>query len=180
MLITDRGNQMRPWNLDDATCVVTAFADPAMAHQTGSAIGSERAATEWIEHRLAQWHSGEGFSWAVIDDTNRVVGSVSVGAIDVSHSTGWVSYWTRTECRGSGLISSATRALAEWAFDDLDIFRLELGHRTNNPSSCYVALAAGFAVEGLERQKLRYDGHRCDVELHARLATDAFVPSWVG
>jgi RimJ/RimL family protein N-acetyltransferase len=56
------------------------------------------------------------------------------------------------------------------------LFRLELGHRVNNPASCRVASRAGFLVEGLERQKLAYDGVRFDVELHARLATDA-VPA---
>ncbi|MFJ7220386.1 GNAT family N-acetyltransferase [Streptomyces sp. NPDC098090] len=47
-----------------------------------------------------------------------------------------------------------------------------MGHRTNNPASCKVARAAGFVVEGIQRQKLAYDGVRYDVELHARLATD--------
>lgn len=71
-------------------------------------------------------------------------------------------------------VHTACRSLARWAFDDAGLFRLELGHRVNNPASCGVARgAAGFAVEGLERQKLEYDGVRFDVELHARLATDA-------
>jgi hypothetical protein len=38
--------------------------------------------------------------------------------------------------------------VARWAFDDAELFRLELGHRVNNPASCGVARAAGFAVEG--------------------------------
>jgi len=33
-------------------------------------------------------------------------------------------------------------------------------------------MRTGFIVEGLQRGKLRYDGQRYDVELHARLATD--------
>jgi hypothetical protein len=35
-----------------------------------------------------------------------------------------------------------------------------------------VATSAGFLVEGLERQKLKYGDERFDVELHSRLATD--------
>lgn len=63
-------------------------------------------------------------------------------------------------------------ALARWAFGELGLFRLELGHRVNNPASCRVARAAGFLPEGLQRQKLAYEGVRYDVELHARLACD--------
>ncbi len=96
-----------------------------------------------------------------------------VGAIDRRHGTGWVSYWTTRAARGAGVASRACRSLARWAFDDAGLFRLELGHRVDNPASCGVASAAGLAVEGLQRQKLEYDGVRFDVELHARLATDA-------
>lgn len=66
--------------------------------------------------------------------------------------------------------------MAEWAVTDVGLFRLELGHRMNNPASCRVATRAGFPAEGVQRQKLVYDGVRHDVELHARLATDP-VPS---
>ena len=63
-------------------------------------------------------------------------------------------------------------ALAEHAFAGLGLFRLELGHRLDNPASCRVASRAGFAAEGVERSKLRYGDLRFDVETHARLATD--------
>jgi RimJ/RimL family protein N-acetyltransferase len=62
--------------------------------------------------------------------------------------------------------------VADWALTDLGLFRLELGHRMDNPASCRVARRTGFAVEGLERAKLRYGDRRYDVEIHARLASD--------
>ncbi|GEL99270.1 hypothetical protein CTE05_28170 [Cellulomonas terrae] len=46
----------------------------------------------------------------------------------------------------------------------------------NNPASCRVATAAGFAAEGIERAKLRYGSDRYDVETHARLSTDPRPP----
>jgi RimJ/RimL family protein N-acetyltransferase len=68
--------------------------------------------------------------------------------------------------------TAGVRALAVWCFAELGLHRLGLGHRTDNPTSCRVATAAGFAVEGVQRAKLRYGVTRYDVELHARLATD--------
>lgn len=171
---------MRCWETGDANAVVHAFADPGLAHQTDRPISDVEGASEWIAQRRADWTDGTGYSWAVIDDSSRLLGSVTVAALDRRHSTGWVSYWSVQEFRGGGNIASALRAMAQWAFDDLELFRLELGHRTNNPASCYVARAAGFAVEGLERQKLRYGDERFDVELHARLATDVVAESPTG
>ncbi|MFJ4950481.1 GNAT family N-acetyltransferase [Streptomyces sp. NPDC088760] len=90
---------------------------------------------------------------------------------------GCVIAWKRP--RGCGCVAGrrrpvarACRSLARRAFDDAGLFRLESGHRVDNPDSCRVARAAGFSVEGIERQRLEYDGVRCDVERHARLAMD--------
>jgi RimJ/RimL family protein N-acetyltransferase len=46
----------------------------------------------------------------------------------------------------------------------------------NNPASCAVAAGAGFLSEGIERQRLAFDGTRYDVERHARLVTDPLTP----
>ncbi|MBU5899846.1 GNAT family N-acetyltransferase, partial [Vibrio cholerae O1] len=74
--------------------------------------------------------------------------------------------------RGRGLASSALRTLVDVAHDELDVYRLELGYRVNNPASAAVARAAGFLVEGREREKLLYDGVRFDTEVCARLSGD--------
>ncbi|MEV0636525.1 GNAT family protein [Streptomyces sp. NPDC050619] len=58
------------------------------------------------------------------------------------HRTGWVSYWTMPTARGQGLASRACRSLTRWAFDEVDLFRLELCHRANN-------LHQGAVIEGI-------------------------------
>lgn len=85
-------------------------------------------------------------------------------------------YWVAAQHQRRGLATRGLATVAHWAFEQLDLFRLELGHRVNNPASCAVATKAGFAFEGIERAKLRYGNERFDVELHARLASDP-VPS---
>lgn len=172
MIVTERGDILRSWRADDARAAYEALSEPGMDRQTGGVITDVEAATSWIEHRLHDWKSDRAYSWAVVADSGTLLGSVTVSSVDRTHLTGWTSYWTTPEARGQGVAGSAVRRLATWAFDDLGLFRLELGHRTNNPASCAVARAAGFLVEGIERQKLSYGGERFDVELHARLASD--------
>ncbi|MET9692364.1 GNAT family N-acetyltransferase [Streptomyces sp. NPDC006514] len=166
------GLVLRRWAPRDAASVTAAFADPLMREQTSQPIGSPQDAQRWIAERTAEWEAGSAFAFCVVDDADTVLGHVSVGAVNRRHSVGWVSYWTTAVARGRGVATQACHALARWAFHDAELFRLELGHRVNNPGSCAVARAAGFAVEGHQRQKLAYDGVRYDVELHARLATD--------
>jgi ribosomal-protein-alanine N-acetyltransferase len=100
------------------------------------------------------------------------VGNVGIGAVEHVHGTAWVSYWLAAEHRGRGLAAAALAGASAWAVQELGTFRLELGHRVNNPASCRVATRAGYLAEGVERAKLRYGSERFDVETHARLATD--------
>ncbi|MBM7441285.1 GNAT family N-acetyltransferase [Streptomyces sp. HB132] len=170
-LPTAEGLLLRPWCPGDAPALLRAFAPEEMARQANRPVTTTAEALEWIASRESERAAGSGYAWAVVRD-GVAVGSVAVAAVNHDHGTGWVSYWTTEAARGTGVAAAGVRTLARWAFGDLLLHRLELGHRTNNPASCAVAVRAGFAAEGIEREKLRYGDARYDVERHARLATD--------
>ncbi|MFD0550598.1 GNAT family N-acetyltransferase [Streptomyces rectiviolaceus] len=162
-----------PWREQDAAAVLTALSAPEMSRQTaGEPVDSRESASRWIARREEEERAGTAYAFAVVDGDDVPLGNVAVGAVNHVHATGWVSYWTAPSARGRGVATYGCEALARWAFGELGLFRLELGHRVNNPASCRVARAAGFVAEGLQRQKLAYEGVRYDVELHARLASD--------
>lgn len=152
--------------------MLSAFSAPEMAKQADAPVNSSDAALHWIERREKERAAGTAYAFAVVDADGAPLGNVTVGAVNRTHATGWVSYWTAPSAQGRGVATYGCEALSRWAFGELGLFRLELGHRVNNPASCRVAQGAGFAAEGLQRQKLAYDGARYDVELHARLASD--------
>jgi RimJ/RimL family protein N-acetyltransferase len=156
--------------------VLEGFRPKEMERQAGVYIAGADEADRWLQDRASGREQGTEYAWAVVEGDGgtgrRVLGNVMLSAIDRRHDTAWISYWTVEAARGRGVASEALRMMSSWAIDDLGLFRLELGHRTNNVASCRVATAAGYPVEGLERGKLLYDGERFDVETHARLATD--------
>ena len=164
------GPRLRPWTASDAAALRGAFlTTPDLVTQLGGADLAGIAAAE--AHIAGPLASDDAHRvWAIVDD-GVAVGSVGVSAIDRRHDTAWLHYWLAGSGRGRGLATRALAGAATWAFAD-GLFRLELGHRVNNPASCRVATRAGFAAEGVERAKLRYGDQRFDVETHARLATD--------
>ncbi|MFD4662084.1 GNAT family N-acetyltransferase [Streptomyces halstedii] len=183
------GVLLRPWRRSDAPAVLRAFAPAEMARQSGGhPVTTEADALDWIARWERERAAGTGYAWAAVRAAacatargeaargeavqGEALGCVAVTAVNQVHGCGWVSYWTTEAARGCGVASAGVRALARWAFDDLGLYRLELGHRTDNPASCAVARRAGFTAEGIERGKLRYGDVRHDVERHARLATD--------
>ncbi|GMA32664.1 GNAT family N-acetyltransferase [Litorihabitans aurantiacus] len=165
---------LRPWITDDATALRSAVAtSPDLVTQLPvDALGDDAACAAFITDHLATPSKYERALAIAVD--GEAVGNVAIGAIDRRHGTGWISYWLAASARGRGLAARALVTVAARALDPAgdDLFRLELGHRLNNPSSCAVARRAGFVAEGVERAKLAYGSERFDVETHARLRTD--------
>lgn len=169
-MTTPPAAHLRPWSPADAPVLRAASADPELARQLGgSPFDDAAAAAAFIATRYR--HDDHARNWAVDDGTGTVVGAVGVTSVEYGHGTAWISYWLTPAARGRGLATRALVSAAEDAFA-LGLHRLELGHRTDNPDSCGVATRAGFAAEGIERERLRYGDERFDVETHARLATD--------
>ena len=168
---------LRPWSLDDAAALLVASqSDPDLATQFPEVgLNDEEHARAHITGALR--FDDHARNWAIVED-GVAVGNVGLSAIEFRHGTAWAHYWVAADARGRGLAARALTSVSSWAFD-AGLFRLELGHRTNNPASCRVAAAAGFSAEGIERQKLRYGSERFDVETHASLAIDP-VPDLPG
>lgn len=163
---------LRPWRDEDAEALHTAVATtPDLHHQLGGAdLKTTSACLDFIRRFLAATR-GDTQNFAIVVN-GGAVGNVGVSNIERRHDTGWTYYWVAAQQQRQGLATRGLNSLAHWAFHDAGLFRLELGHRVNNPSSCTVATRAGFAAEGVERSKLRYGDERFDVELHARLFAD--------
>ncbi|EKU47011.1 MULTISPECIES: GNAT family N-acetyltransferase [Brevibacterium] len=168
---------VRSWSTDDAEALVDIYANADA--ELRSNIPDDRGisgAREWLDRVLAAKADGTGWALAIVEADGDLFGNVMASCIEQRHSTAWISYWLTASARGRGLASSALRTLVDVAHDELDVYRLELGYRVNNPASAAVARAAGFLVEGREREKLLYDGVRFDTEVCARLSGDPRSP----
>jgi [ribosomal protein S5]-alanine N-acetyltransferase len=166
---------LRAWRRSDAPAVLDAFSALDMAQQAGEPIVDLPSANRWLDWACARTSREAGFAFAITGADDAAVGNVAVTNID-RHDCGWVSYWLASRARGCGVASDALAALVPWIHDVAGVYRLELGHRVNNPASGRVAARAGFISEGVERAKLCYGGERFDVESHARLSTDPRSP----
>lgn len=146
--------------------------EPDLAHQlppVPDEVTARRLIGEWRQDPF-------GRHLAVTAD-DEAVGRVAVTHLDPAHGTGWVSYWMRADWRGRGWTTAAVASVCDWALTatgsgGLGLYRLELGHRTENVASALVAERAGFLPEGLERGKFLIDGERKDVRTMARLVDD--------
>jgi len=160
---------LRPWSVSDAAGLyVDRVTSPDLDRQFADDILSVEEAEQYIPKYLP--FSKRAKNWALIVD-DMAVGNIGLSDINPHNESAWAFYWLAAGAREKGYAARGLATVADWAFRN-GLYRLELGHRTNNPESCRVATRAGFLVEGLEREKLKYGSERFDVELHSRLATD--------
>lgn len=162
---------LRPFAAADAPELQAAFADEDIARWNPGPAGPE-AVAEFISNRNA-WGEGQHASWAVADLSDRLIGSVSLHKIDPDQLDAELGYWVGPWARRRGHAVRAVSLATTFAFTKLGLHRVYLYHAVENPASCAVAVAAGFAHEGALRQSFRYaDGNYHDEHLHARLSTD--------
>jgi RimJ/RimL family protein N-acetyltransferase len=83
-----------------------------------------------------------------------------------------LSYWTFPAFRGRGFASRAVRLVTAWAFDRLEVARVELLVEPDNAASLAVARRAGFTREGLLRGHTTVGPRRVDMISWSRLPSD--------
>lgn len=173
-MITTSRLHLRLARADDAPAILELMRDKAVDqwNPAESVIDAQTAAA-WCEG-MADWSSGDHTSWIVADiDADTALGVVSIHNIDRVHLDAEIGYRIHPRARGRGVATEAVIAATAWAFENLQLVRIEIVHAVENVASCVVAERAGFPFEGVTRQSFVYgDGVRHDEHLHARLATD--------
>lgn len=149
--ITEDGLLLRPWRATDADAVHRACQDPDIQRWTTvpRPYLPEHAHGFVTETAPADWAAGTGAPFAVCDaTTGELLGSCGLVSIDTGLRSGEIGYWTAPWARGTGVGVRATRAVARWAFDALELRRVIWQAEVGNHASRLVALRAGFRVEG--------------------------------
>lgn len=162
---------LRPLVGNDGAAVLAAFTSHPDMERQGQVTTIEEAS-----RYVATLTNPDGphRPWALTTD-DQLAGLVVI-SIDEVNRNGWFWYWMAAQTRGRGWTKRAAATVADWALREGGLFRLELGHRVNNPASGAIARAAGFIKEGTEREKFLIAGQRIDVDIYARLATDPWPP----
>ena len=102
-----------------------------------------------------------------------VVGQMFVGGITYGPVRGcFAGYWIDQRHAGRGITPLAAALAVTYAFDSLNLHRVELSIRPENESSIRVAEKLGFVAEGVRRSFLHIDGHWRDHNIYAVIADE--------
>ncbi len=105
--------------------------------------------------------------------TDELLGAVGLHRLDPESGRCSAGYWVAARARGRGVARRALALLCRYAFDELEVKRIELWIEPTNSASLRVAEAVGFACEGLLRSFMAIGGRRRDMLMYSLLPEDA-------
>lgn len=166
------GCVLRPWSMDDISLVMDAGRDPVIPLiTTVPTDGSEASCRAFVERQWSRAREGVGYSFAIAPDDARAgaVGLIGLWPKNHDPERASIGYFIEQRHRGAGIAGRALGTLATWAFEAIDVVRLELYVEPWNVGSIRTAERVGFLREGLLRKAERVGTERRDVYVYGRV-----------
>lgn len=165
---------LRPLDAADYDALASGRDDPDTARWVNAIPAAN--ATELIEGSEALRAAGRLLHFAIAETASgRPLGEIVlwVRTPEMAEAEiGEIAYVVDPLQRGRGVASTAVRLLSEWAFQALDLKRLQLSIHPENTASARVAEKAGYQLEGTLRSVKVIRDTRVDVRLYSRLPSD--------
>lgn len=119
--------------------------------------GAEKEAYEHTAFKAGIWQGG------------TLIGCIDLHQIDWGNGNARIGYWLDTSCTGRGIMTRAVHLMVEYAFEALDLHRIEIHVATQNERSRRIPERLGFTLEGVLRQVQRLRGDFYDHALYSLL-----------
>lgn len=120
--------------------------------------------------------AGTAYRFLILED-GELAGEVSMtNVVRRSFQSATLGYWVAGERCGRGVASAAVAAICAFAFDELELHRLEAGTLVHNVGSQIVLDRNGFAPFGVAPGYLRIAGSWCDHVLFQRTSDGRHAP----
>jgi [ribosomal protein S5]-alanine N-acetyltransferase len=164
--LTDGRVTLRWMRTEDAAPCVGAFRDDP---DLGRLIGVERdpdeaSIRERIAHQGESAADGRGIQLAIADPASDAFwGSMILHSFDWHSRRAEIGFWLVPAVRGRGVASAAVALAVSWAFETLDLLRLEMTTTPENPAMPGLARRLGFTQEGILRARNIERGRRFDI-----------------
>lgn len=101
------------------------------------------------------------------------VGLIGFNHMDETNKKVEIGYWLSESAQGKGIITLSVRELLIYAFDELDINKIQIRAAVDNERSRKVPERLGFELEGIERDgELLVDGVFTDLAVYGLTKKD--------
>jgi [ribosomal protein S5]-alanine N-acetyltransferase len=170
---------LEPLKVRDAEAIWPYVSDPEisklMSWEAHTSIEQTRAFLKDVESRFEQ---GQAISWGVKFE-NKIVGVFSIISILKTHrhltfNKAELAYWIGREYQGKGFMAESGEAVLEYAFNELKLHKIYVGHHEGNTGSENLIKRLNFSFTHLEREAFRKYDNWINVHYYELLEKEYF------
>jgi RimJ/RimL family protein N-acetyltransferase len=127
----------------------------------------------FINHTIQWWENKSQFTFGIFDAADGTLsGTTAVNHINRQHRYANIGYWIRTGRTRRGFASRSLRIAAAFAFQTLELTRVEIAAQPDNLASRGVAERAGATFEGILRNRIVVRGQPSPAALYSLVPED--------
>jgi ribosomal-protein-serine acetyltransferase len=125
----------------------------------------------FIRSTRRQLSNNDGFQTAIVED-GRIIGMVGFHGVSWDHRSTSIGYWLAEAAQGRGIMTSAVRDLADYAFTVWELNRVEIRAAVDNTRSRSIPERLGFRQEGVLRNAELVGDRYVDHAVYATLLSE--------
>lgn len=134
---------------------------------------NQEDAEYWIKGSQNSWLSGKYFEFAIFDrKTNELTGCAYLSSLDQNANMINLGYWIFGKYQRRGYAFEASKALVSYAFNDLNLTRIEIITTQDNNASQALATKLGATYECTARNRFVYNGKIKDGLVYSLIPSD--------
>ena len=134
----------------------------------GMTVESFSAFATWARDA---WERGEHYEFSILAPDGIYLGSAGLG-VDTKTMSANLQYWVRTSATRRGVASEAARLVSRWAIEALGLQRVEIFISEHNVPSQLAARKSGAHLEGVLRNKIRWQERAYDAHIFSFVPND--------
>ncbi|MDH3494421.1 MAG: GNAT family N-acetyltransferase [Acidobacteriota bacterium] len=140
---------------DDAPQILAIFGDPEVMRYWGMPpLENTNDARRFIKETHEEFARRDLFGWGIRwNETGKIVGTSTLLNLDRPNRRGEIGFAVAQASWGKGIATEAVETLIGFAFNTLDLHRLEADVDPKNTASLRVLEKQGFVREGLLRER---------------------------
>ncbi|WP_426284688.1 GNAT family N-acetyltransferase [Luteibacter sp. E-22] len=130
-------------------------------------------AETWLAACRTDWLLGDGYEMLIVDArTDAILGGMGVNQRNREQRFANLGYWVRESMQGRGIATRAGQLAIRFAFETVQVSRLEIVAAWDNLPSRKTAERLGSTFEGMLRKRLVIKGISVDAAMYSVIAQD--------
>ena len=127
---------------------------------------SENQANELIERFITRYEKKKQIRWAItLEEYDELIGTCGFHAIEPEHWKAEIGYELHPSFWGKGIMTEAVAAVIQYAFNEMELNRIEAFYDPRNKSSARVLEKCGFENEGILKKRYFEKGQFVDAAI---------------